>query len=746
MLGRPFRTILRKARFNSFLRLSLIMAAALAVAATAQARPFARTSAAENPGVSSAGRNHLALEKSPYLLEHAHDPVDWYPWSQQAFERAKRENKLIFLSIGYSACHWCHVMQREDFENPQVAGLLNRFFIPILVDREERPDIDNQYMAVCEMLTGSGGWPLIVIMTPDRQPFFASSYLPPESAGGRQGMLELLPEIERNWESNPGKILENGRKLSGLLAHALVQDAPGDMPGRATLKTAYERLASRFDGHHGGFGDAPKFPPSLDILFLLRYWKRSGDAEALKMVEKTLDAMREGGIFDQVGFGFHRYSTDAAWHVPHFEKMLYDQALIALAYTEAYQATGQQRFKRTAQEILAYVQRELTSPERAFYDAEDADSAGGEGAFYLWTEEQIKQVLSPQQAELALRVFVIRKKGNYSAGEPGENILYFRAPANHLAAELKITPGQLRQRLEAAREKLFVARQKRARPRKDTKILASWNGLMIAALGKAAQAFGDPQYAKEGERAASFILKNLRGPDGRLLHSYANGIAAVPANLDDYAFLTWGLIELYEATFRPRYLQAALDLTSQMVQHFWDKQNGGFFFTADDDRTDLVREKNMDDADLPSGNSVAAADLLRLGDMTDNTMLEKKGTATERAFAGLIQKAPADYPAALAAVDFRLGPSYEVVIAGDSRAPGTRAMLRAATARFLPNEVVLLRPTEAPSPEIPRLAAYTKYQLALDGKPTAYVCRKYRCLLPTTDPEKMLQLLGVASP
>ena len=727
--------------------LAVAAATMFAVAAHAQKRPPVSSAGktGQTTAAADAVQNHLAHQKSPYLLEHANDPVDWFAWGPEAFERAKRQNKLIFLSIGYSACHWCHVMQKEDFENPQVAALLNKSFVSVLVDREERPDIDSQYMAVCEMLTGTGGWPLVIVMTPDRQPFFASTYLPRESSGGRAGMLEVLPRLEQNWKSNPARIMKSGEKLSRLLAQALVRDSPGSQQGKAMMKAAYGQLSSAFDGSHGGFGGAPKFPPDLDLLFLLRYWKRTGDAHSLEMVEKTLDEMRQGGIFDQVGFGFYRYSTDAEWRVPHFEKMLYDQALMALACVEAYQATRKERFRRTAQEIFTYVRSDLTSPEGAFYDSQDADSAGGEGKYYVWTEAQIRQALSPAEAELVLKVFDVTAKGNFRAAGRGENLLYFRASPGRIATELKLTPQQLSERLESARKALLAARQKRPRPDIDTKILASWNGLMIAALARAAQGFGDAKYAEEAGRAADFILKNLRTYNGRLLHSYSGGAAAVPANLDDYAFLIWGLTELYEADFRPHYLQVALELDSQMLQHLWDDKNGGFFFTADDDSSHLVRQKNMDDADLPSGNSVAAFDLLRLASMTGSAALENKGTATLNAFAGLIGKSPADHAAALEAVDFSLGPAYEVVIAGDSRAAATRTMLRAATAPFLPDKVVLLRPTEDASPPIAQLASYTKYQLAVGGKPTAYVCRNYECKLPTTDPAKMLQLLGAAT-
>ncbi|HEV2498883.1 MAG TPA: thioredoxin domain-containing protein [Terriglobia bacterium] len=689
------------------------------------------------------GRSRLSVEKSPYLLEHARDLVDWHPWGTEAFEQAKKENKLIFLSIGYFSCHWCHVMQREDFENPQVAQLMNRFFISILVDREELPEVDNQYLAVCEMLTGSGGWPLNVIMTPDRKPFFASTYIPAESEPGRPGMLQLIPEIEQKWKRNPAELSRGGEKLAMLLEQNLDRNAPGQAIDASTLKTAGNQLASSFDARNGGFGGAPKFPPALDIFFLLRAWKRNGDANALAMAEKTLDAMCEGGIFDQVGFGFHRYATDAAWRAPHFEKMLYDQALLAMAYTEGYQAARQPRYETTARQILTYVLRDLDSPEGVFYAAQDADSGGVEGGYYLWTEKEIREALDPAPANLVLKVFDIRKRGNFPGAKSGENILSWSKPPAELAAELKMPEDELQSQIQAACVRLLAARQKRIHPQTDEKIITGWNGLVIAAFAKAAQAFRDPQYAQAAERAADFLLKRVRTSDGRLLHVYEGGEAAIPANLNDYAFLTWGLIELYEADFHLPYLQAAVELNSQLMQHFWDSKHGGFFFTADDDPSHLVREKNIDDIELPSGNAVEILNLLRLADMTSHAALLAKAFQTEKAFSGAILKDPSEYPETLVAVDYALGPSYEVVIAGNSSAPATRAMLKAVDAPFLPDKVVLLRPTENPSPGIIHLADYTRYESGVDGGPTAYVCLKYNCKLPTNDTGKMLQLLGI---
>lgn len=698
------------------------------------------------PGATEKGASHLSSQKSPYLQEHAHDLVDWHPWGPEAFQLAQETNKLIFLSIGYSSCHWCHVMQREDFENPKVAQLMNQSFISILVDREELPEVDNQYLAVCEMLTGSGGWPLNIIMTPDRKPFFASTYIPSESEPGRVGMLQLIPGIEKKWKGNPGEISKGGAKVARLLEQTLDRNTPGQAIGESALKAAYTQFVSNFDGRNGGFDGAPKFPPALDIFFLLRYWKKTGNANALDMVEKTLDTMRAGGIFDQVGFGFHRYATDAAWRTPHFEKMLYDQALLAMAYTEAYQATRRRRYAATARQILTYVLRDLTSPEGAFYDAEDADSAGVEGAYYLWTEKEIREALDPDEAGLVLKVFDIKKRGNFPDGKSGENVLCLREPLDQLAAQMKMPPDELQERIEAASAKLFAVRQKRVHPRKDEKILTAWNGLMIAAFAKAAQAFGDLQYAQAAEHAADFLLKNAQTPDGRLFHVYEGGSAEVSGNLNDYSFLTWGLIELYEADFHVQYLQAAVNLNTQLIAHFWDAKNGGFFFTADDVQNHLVREKNIDDVEMPSGNSVAALNMLRLADMTGNTALGVKAMQVERAFSGAILKAPSEYPESLVAADYALGPSYEVVVAGNSGAPGVKTMLRAATAPFLPDKVVLLRPAEDPSPRIVHLADYTRYESVINGKPTAYVCLKYNCKLPTNDTGKMLQLLGIRSP
>ncbi len=690
--------------------------------------------------------NRLIHEKSPYLLQHAYNPVDWYPWGAEAFEKAKKDNKPIFLSIGYSTCHWCHVMERESFEDPEVARLMNETFVSIKVDREERPDIDNIYMNVCQMLTGSGGWPLTIIMTPDKKPFFAATYIPKDDRFGQMGMLALAPRIKEMWETKHDDLVKSADQITANL-RSLSPGTRGEDLGESTLKTAYSQLSRRFDENNGGFGGAPKFPTAHNLLFLLRYWKRSGHATSLAMAEKTLQEMRRGGIYDHVGFGFHRYSTDSRWLVPHFEKMLYDQAMLAMAYTEAFQATGKEEYGKTAREILTYVSRDMTAPEGGFYSAEDADSEGQEGKCYLWTADEIRRVLNPEEADLVVKVFNVSRGGNFIEPQAheatGENILHQAKPMRELAPELKVSGPELAKRLEAARQKLFAYREKRVHPHKDDKVLTDWNGLMIAAFAKAAQVFDEPQYAEAARRAAGFILKNMHTPQGRLLHRYRDGQAAVPANLDDYAFLTWGMIELYEASFDVRDLQTALDLTRELIQHFWDNSSGGFYFTADDSENLLVRQKEIYDGAVPSGNSVAMYNLVRLGRMTANADFEERSARIGRAFSKMVSQSPVAFTQLMVAVDFGVGPSYEVVIAGSSEAKDTREMLRALMTPFVPDKVVLLRPSEQADPEITRLAEFTKYQSSIDGKATAYVCLNFRCKLPTTEISKMLGSLSV---
>jgi len=687
--------------------------------------------------------NRLIHEKSPYLLQHAANPVDWYAWGPEAFEKAIKENKPIFLSIGYSTCHWCHVMESESFEDQDVARLMNETFISIKVDREERPDIDQVYMDVCQMMAESCGWPLNIMMTPDKKPFFAGTYIPKENRFGRIGLLELVPRIKETWEKKREKVLEIAAQVTGKLKKEAA--APSDAgPGEPLLNETYEELASQFDAQNGGFASAPKFPTPHRLFYLLRFWKRTGNAKALGMVEKTLQGMRNGGMYDHVGYGFHRYSTDAGWLLPHFEKMLYDEALLSMAYTEAYQATGKQEYRKTAGEILAYVRRDMTSQAGAFYSAEDADSERVEGKFYTWTLDEIKKILGTE-ADFFIRVSRIEKDGNFAeqaTGEKtGQNIVHLSKPLKELAAELKLSETEIENRLEDARKKLFSVRGKRVRPHKDDKILTDWNGLMIAAFAKAGAAFDQPEHIKAAKKAADFILANVSRADGRLLHRYRDGQAAVLANASDYAFLIWGLIDIYEASFDTNYLKKALELNNDMIKYFWDDKNGGFFFTASDAESLLVRKKELYDGAAPSGNSVAMLNLLRLGRLTGNASLENRGSRIGKAFVDEIKAAPSAYTQFMCAVDFALGRPFEVVIAGDSSAEDTKTMLKSLLSKFLPNAVFILRPTEQKSPEILSLAGFTEFQTATEGKATAYVCRNYACASPTTDVGEMFKLL-----
>lgn len=686
--------------------------------------------------------NRLVYEKSPYLLQHAYNPVDWYPWGKEAFEKAIKDEKPVFLSIGYSTCHWCHVMEKESYDDDEVARLMNETFVNIKVDREERPDIDGIYMSVCQRMTGSGGWPLNIVITPDKKPFFAATYIPKESKFGRAGMREIIPRIKDMWERQRNEI----EKLAGEVVSTLLEVSKGisaEELNEDVLHRAYQQLLGIFDEQHGGFGDAPKFPTPHNLTFLLRYWRRTGDGMALWIVEKTLEGMRMGGIYDHIGFGFHRYSTDSKWLLPHFEKMLYDQAMLAMAYTEAFLATRKEEYKKTAIEVFTYLLRDMTSHEGGFYSGEDADSEGVEGKFYLWTEEEIRSLLSEEEAELIKRVFNVDENGNFTeAGKKtGKNILHLKRTLSAMASDLKIPVESLQSRIDAARLKLFAAREKRIHPYKDDKILTDWNGLMIAALAKGAQAFDEPVYAKAAGRAADFILSKMRDPTGRLYHRYREGESAVPGFLDDYVFLIWGLLELYEATFEVPYLQTALDLNNVLLKHFPDEGNQGFYFTADDAENVLYRKKEIYDGAVPSGNSVAMLNLLRLGRITADPEFERKASQIGRAFSRQILPTPASYTHLMSALDFAIGPSSEVVIVGGSHAGDTEAMLAAIRREFVPNKIVIFRPCEVEYPEIIGIAEYTRYLSSTDCKATAYVCRNYKCGLPTTDSRKMLELL-----
>ncbi len=693
--------------------------------------------------------NRLAGEKSPYLRQHAHNPVDWYAWGEEAFERARREDKPVFLSIGYSACHWCHVMERESFDDEETARVLNAGFVAVKVDREERPDLDQHYMAVCQSLTGTGGWPLTIVMTPDKRPFFAGTYFPRSRRWGRPGLLELLPMIAETWRTGRQEVLRAAESVEAAIGRApiRVRARGGDRLTAATLDEAFRELAADFDRARGGFGGAPKFPIAHHIAFLLRYWQRTGKGEALGMAGKTLKAMRRGGIYDHLGFGFHRYSTDADWLVPHFEKMLYDQALLAGVYAEAYAATGRREFRRTAAEVADYVLREMLSPEGGFATAEDADSEGEEGRSYLWTRDELERVLGREDAEIAARVFGVgedERPGRGSAErQDGRCVLHEgRVPDDHVAEagrSLQATEA----RIEPIRQKLLAARGERPRPFKDTKVLADWNGLMIAALADVFRVTGEERSLRAAARAADFVLGAMRGPGGRLFHVFEGGEARVPAFLDDHAFLVRGLLALYGAGYEPKRLETALELTEDAIGLFWDEDAGGFFFTVPGERDGLARRKDVYDGAVPSGNSVMFMNLLRLGRLTGRRDLEDRASRLAAAFSPEVAAHPRVYTEFLCGLDYALGPSREVVVVGRSDAEETRQLLAASTGTCPRDTAWLFKPTDQPEAEgaVERLAPFTKDMNAGGGRAAAYVCSEGACLRPVSSAAELVESL-----
>jgi len=689
--------------------------------------------------------NQLQNEKSPYLLQHAENPVDWYPWGEEAFQKAKEEDKPIFLSIGYSTCHWCHVMAHESFEDPDVAKLLNEVFVSIKVDREERPDIDGIYMSVCQIMTGQGGWPLTIFMTPDKKPFFAGTYFPKENRFGRIGIIELINRIKDLWSTQKGELLRSADQVT-LTLQNMTAESPGDKLNQKVLRNAFDQLKKRFDLKNGGFGQRPKFPTPHNLLFLLRFWKRTGDDEALEMVEKTLIAMRRGGIYDHVGFGIHRYSTDSVWLVPHFEKMLYDQALVAMAAIETYQATNKEEYREFAEEIFTYVLRDMTSPEGGFYSAEDADSEGEEGKFYVWSKQEIEEILDKDLAEIAIYVFNIQDAGNYVEEainvNTGHNILHLTNSIQKISERLNISVKELETKLEEIRQKLFAVREKRVHPHKDDKILTDWNGLMIAALAKGSQVFQEKKYLDSAKKAIDFILNTLYKKDGRLFHRFREGNADIDAYLTDYEFLTWGLIELYEATFDVRYIKNALELNNVLLKHFWDDYIGGFYLTADDSEELITRQKEIYDGAIPSGNSVALLNLLRLSYITGNVELEEKADTLIRVFADKIRDTPIAYTQFLVATDFTIGPTYSLVIAGDGNANDTKELINLIHSKYLPNKAFLLRRMEQKPPDIDDYAKFVEYFESVDEKPTAYICINKTCMPATNESSRIIELLN----
>ncbi|TAJ44297.1 thioredoxin domain-containing protein [Methanofollis fontis] len=675
--------------------------------------------------------NRLIHEKSPYLLQHAHNPVDWYPWGEEAFERARRENKPIFLSIGYSTCHWCHVMARESFEDPEVAALINRTFVPVKVDREERPDIDAVYMRICLALTGSGGWPLTIIMTPDHHPFFAATYVPKRSGFGMKGLLQVIPEVGDLWASQKEELTATARDITNRLRSV---SAGGGAPAdeEVLIRRTLSEMERRYDPEYGGFDRTPKFPSPHMLLFLLRYHGLTGDAGALEMAEQTLRRIRTGGIFDQVGYGVHRYATDREWRTPHFEKMLYDQALLACAYTEAHAATGDHLYRRCAEEIIEYVLRDLASPDGAFYTAEDAESEGIEGRFYLWDADEVRTIAGTEEGDLYAMAYSLSGGGR---DEP-------RAGAN-IPFRSGTTPegGDIAERLEATRQKLFSVRENRVRPHRDEKVLLDWNALMVVALARAARIFSKDEYSEAANRAVRFILSSLRHGDGRLLHRYADGEAAINGMLADHAALVWALAELYQTDFNPDHLQNAVRYADEILERFADPQGGGFYTVAADGEELILREKDLYDGAMPSANSVAVHALLILARLTGSVRYRQAAHEALRVFSDEAGEHPSAYAWLMTALLEERHPTCDLVVAGRSGDRVTEDLIAAFRSLYLPGATVLLKSPESAG-RLDTLAPHTAAIEVPAKGGSACLCHGSACELPVSDPADLLRLLG----
>ncbi len=697
--------------------------------------------------------NRLIAEKSPYLQQHAHNPVDWYPWGSEAFEKARQEEKPIFLSIGYSTCHWCHVMERESFENEQIAAILNRYFVSIKVDREERPDVDRIYMTYVQATSGGGGWPMSVWLTPDLKPFVGGTYFPPENRYGRAGFPTLLERIAEAWRSDRSRILESSSQVVEQLKQQSEVRSSTTRLDAGALETGFYVFRRTFDAKLGGFGEAPKFPRPVAYNFLLRYWARTKNQEALDMVTTTLRAMAKGGMNDQLGGGFHRYSVDERWFVPHFEKMLYDQAQLAISYLEAFQIIGDQIYAGVARQIFEYVLRDLQAPEGGFYSAEDADSVidpanlkeKGEGAFYIWTHSDIERVAGDPAAHWFIYRYGVEPDGNVR-NDPhqefsGRNILFEAHTLEETASHFELPLEKVGDGIAQASRKLFEERSTRVRPHLDDKILTAWNGLMISAFAKGGAILDEPRYAEAARRAADFIHAGMCNSEtGLLLRRYRQGEAAIPGLLDDYAFFTQALLDLYETGFDPRYLELARQLTLKQIELFEDQTNGAFFSSSAGDESLLMRLKDDYDGAEPSGNSVAVLNLVRLGQMTDSPQFRASAEKAQTAFASRMLQTPIGVPQMLVAYEFSLAKPKQIILVGDPSATDTRELLSIVNRRFLPNKIVLL--VDEASRKI--LSAYLpviETMTRLDGKATAYVCENYACQLPTADPAKFAELL-----
>ena len=702
--------------------------------------------------------NRLAHEKSPYLLQHAHNPVDWYPWGEEAFAKARRENKPIFLSVGYSTCHWCHVMAHESFESEEVAAIMNREFVNIKVDREERPDVDRVYMTFVQATTGGGGWPMSVWLTPDLKPFVGGTYFPPEDRYGQPGFKKVLERIAAAWKQGHDKIAEQGGRIVAALRESQAGAAGESKIDAKILDAAYEQIASSYDPKEGGFGNAPKFPRPVTLNFLTRFYERCPSSESgkrvLEMALFTLRKMAAGGMHDHPGGGFHRYSVDRYWHVPHFEKMLYDQAQLAVAYLDAFQITQDRQYESVARDILEYVARDMTSKDGGFFSAEDADSLfehgkpeHGEGAFYIWRKKEIDAVLG-DAADIFDFHYGVQSHGNAPEGSDpqdefrGKNILIERHAIAETAQHFKKSEDEVRQSLRRSCDKLFSSRAKRPRPHLDDKIIAAWNGLMISAYAHAAQVLNESHYPEIATRAANFIRKQLWDDSRRILfRSYREGRGDIEGFADDYAFVIQGLLDLYEASFDVEWLKFATQLQETQDGLFIDGKNGGYFSTSGKDKSVFIRMKDDNDSAEPASSSIAALNLLRLAQFRDDKQLEDRAKKTIDAFAPTLSHFASAMPQMLVALDFSVSKPRQIVVAGRKDAPDTKALLTEVRRHFLPNTILLLADGAEGQKYLGEKIEAIRAMSMVDGKPAAYVCENFTCKAPVTDSKQLAELL-----
>jgi len=679
--------------------------------------------------------NRLINETSPYLLQHAHNPVDWFPWGEEAFAIARQEQKPILLSIGYSACHWCHVMEHESFENEAIAKLMNENFVNIKVDREERPDLDQIYMNAVQMMTHHGGWPMTVFLTPDAVPFYAGTYFPPEDRYNMPGFPRVLISLADAYRERPEDIQKTATSVFNELQRSAATVESTELLSGDLLETAYRGIVKNYDATSGGFGGAPKFPPAMTLEFLLHTFDRTGNRQPLEIVDYTCRKMADGGIYDHLGGGFHRYSTDARWLVPHFEKMLYDNALLSRLYLHYYQVSGHDAARIVVEGILDYVVREMTDPRGGFYSTQDADSEGVEGKFFVWSLAEVKKLLGDRDALLFASYYNITEGGNFE----GENILNVTRQMAEVAQAHNVTTEKLGQTLNRARKTLFDERERRIKPARDEKVLTAWNGLMLASFAEAAAILNRPDYAEVAKRNAQFVLENLRR-DGLLLRTYRDGQAKLNAYLEDYAFYIDGLLTLFETSGDLRWFTESCALTDKMIEEFWDDQEGAFFYTGRSHEALIVRSKDFFDNATPSGNSVAADVLLRIGLLTDNSDYQRRAATILRLNAAALRRYPSGFGRLLCALDFYLGTPKEIASIGSPESEETRFLIKEVWRRYLPNKVVAqASPTnQTANSLIPLLRGRAQVR----DKPTVYVCEHFVCKQPTTDPSELASQLA----